>query len=202
MTPLPVRQPLSFVFSGRLVPEKKPLLLVEAFARMAEQLEDTRLVMIGSGPEAAKLHEAASGLGVTDRIDFPGSVTELSRLRSYYEHAIASVSPGCTGLSIVQSLGFGIPIIISDLEPHGPEIEAAVQGFTADFFEADSDASLGETLLKFYRSRDSWLARRDEFSAWCRARYSVEQSADRFASAIRVALDANRPLSRDGSRAA
>jgi glycosyltransferase involved in cell wall biosynthesis len=105
--------------------------------------------------------------------------------------AIASVAPRSVGLSIVQSLGFGVPMIASDAEPHGPEIEieAAVPGVTAQFFVADSAASLAETLLTFHRRREEWLSRRVELAAWCRERYSVERSADRFTDAIRIAVD-------------
>jgi glycosyltransferase involved in cell wall biosynthesis len=189
MRPLPVRRPLSFIFSGRLVSEKKPLLLVEAFGRVADQLGDTRLVVIGSGPEEAQVLRAAHELGIAHRLDLAGPVADLPGLRGQYAHAIASVAPGSVGLSIVQSLGFGIPMIASDAEPHGPEIEAAVPGVTAQFFVADSAASLAETLLTFHRRREEWLSRRVELAAWCRERYSVERSADRFTDAIRIAVD-------------
>lgn len=199
MKPVPVRQPLSFLFSGRLVPEKKPALLVEAFARALGKLGDTRLIVIGNGPERGKLLRAAQRLGVADRLDTPGSVTDPSRLRDYYAQAIASVSPGYVGLSIIQSLGFGVPMIVASEEPHSPEIEAAVTDLTARFFETDSVASLADALVALYESRSEWLARRAELSDWCRARYSAEQMAARFGEAIARAAGSRAPKAASGS---
>lgn len=186
--PAPISKPHTFLYVGRLTAEKKPDLAVRAFALAAPDIGDTRLILVGSGSELSRLVDLAAELQVADRVDFVGSITDPVLLRERYAHAIASVSPGCVGLSIVQSLGFGVPMIVADTEPHGPEVEAVVVGQTAEWFESDSASSLADALRNFYQSRDVWLPRRDELSAWSRERYSAERSAAGFVEAIAFAI--------------
>jgi glycosyltransferase involved in cell wall biosynthesis len=55
-------------FIGRLVHQKNPALLIEAFAGLTSHFELARLIMLGDGPLSAPLHDLAAQLGVTDRI--------------------------------------------------------------------------------------------------------------------------------------
>lgn len=185
-----VVSPLAFICVGRLVTEKKPGLLVEAFARAAPRLGNMRLLLVGGGPEREELGARARELEIAERVDLLGPVTEVARLRSLYAHALASVSPGYVGLSIIQSLGFGVPMVVSDAELHSPEIEAAAPGKTARFFAADSISELEEVLVELYEQRGEWIARREEISTWCRERYSAERMADGFVEAVRIARTA------------
>src|SRR5262249_42936963 len=50
-------------FVGRLVEQKNPGLFVEAAAAVAKARPDARIVVLGDGPERAKLEEAARRLG-------------------------------------------------------------------------------------------------------------------------------------------
>jgi len=51
-------------FIGRLVPQKDPASLIEAFARLAGRFELAHLVMLGDGPLSATLHGPAARLCV------------------------------------------------------------------------------------------------------------------------------------------
>lgn len=196
----PIKKPYTFLYVGRLVAEKKPELAIRGFALAMPHVADTRLVMVGSGPELSRLIDLATGLEVADRVDFVGSITDPDGLRERYSHAIASISPGYVGLSIVQSLGFGVPMIVADAEPHAPEVEAVVPGVTAEWFASDSASSLAAALCSFNQSRDAWLARREELSAWSRERYSAERSAAGFLETIAFASTrVRRRAARDGA---
>ena len=175
-----------FLYVGRLVPEKKPALLVAAFAAAAGRLpEDRRLVLVGAGPEEARLRALAGEAGLGDRVVLAGHVGDQERLRALYAAAIASVSPGYVGLSITQSLGFGVPMIHADDEPHSPEVEAAVAGFNAVPFRSDSVAALADALVAVSGERDAWAARRQAIADDCAARYSLEAMADALLAAAR-----------------
>jgi glycosyltransferase involved in cell wall biosynthesis len=178
---------MSFIYVGRLVPSKKPQLLVRAFLRAMPDLpSEVRLVIVGDGPERQSLErirdEAACG-----RIDILGQIDDVERLRQLYAPAIAAVSPGYAGLSVIQSFCFGVPILIARDEPHAPEIEAAKEGLNALFFSSDDADELAALLVKMARDRDHWLARRDEIAAFCRSSYSAEKMAAGFLAAIRGA---------------
>ena len=177
--------PSDFVFVGRLVPAKRPDLLISAFLAAAHDLPHwSRLILVGEGPQRRELEHLAAGSSVSERIQFRGELNDYESLRMVYASAVASVSPGYVGLSLTQSLSFGVPMIIASGEPHSPEFEAAVPGENAAIFKGGSVEDLARQLVEFANNRDAWWARRDEIARWCAARYSIDLMADRVLQAL------------------
>lgn len=178
--------PNTFLYVGRLIATKKPGLLLDAFLRSRPDLPaDVRLVFVGEGPLRGGLEEAA--VAADGAVRFLGHVDDYARLRGLYETAIASVSPGYVGLSIVQSLSFGVPMILARDEPHAPEVEAARDGVNCAIVGSDSPAALAEALLSFAGDREGWLERRGAIAADCAARYSADATAAGLFEAIETA---------------
>lgn len=177
----------AFLFVGRLVPAKRPELLLRAFLEARRELpEGAKLYVVGDGPERSTLMRIVRlELGDdTDVVRLFGHSTDTALLSSLYSSSIASVSPGYVGLSLIQSLYHGVPMIIAGDEPHSPEIEAAVEGFNAVFFEAGSVHGLASRLIEVARAADEWAARRDEIARVCRQDYSVDAMAQRMCAAV------------------
>jgi glycosyltransferase involved in cell wall biosynthesis len=137
------------LFIGRLIPGKKVDLLIHGYSRAQRNLpKGTRLIIIGDGPQRSQLESLVSELGITEKVDFVGEKTQEAELASYFARSAVSVSPGCIGLSAVHSLAYGVPLLIADKEPHGPEIEAFEAGKNGEYFTANSADALGEQLVK------------------------------------------------------
>lgn len=171
------------LYVGRLVEAKKPELLLQAFLEARKEMPSgCRLVFIGDGPLAGGLREQVANGDASDYVKLIGQVNDIDRLREYYRRAVASVSPGYVGLSVTQSLSFGVPMIIAREEPHSPEIEAARDGFNCKFFRSDSVADLKRVLIEMVNDRGVWMRKRVEISRDCAARYSVERMADGLAA--------------------
>jgi len=107
-----------FLFVGRLVPEKQPDVLIRAFRAMSS---DARLVISGgdsfSGAYVNHLTRLAAG---DDRIVFTGYVFGEA-LRSLYESAAAFVLPSSLEglpLTLLEAIGAGTPVVVSDIPPH------------------------------------------------------------------------------------
>lgn len=176
LSPSPsIRDRSSVIYVGRLVPEKKVDLLIKGFAEAASKIDGPRLVIVGQGSELPPLQSLARELGCEDRVDFMGAITETDKLQSVYTDALCSVSPGYVGLSLTQSLGFGVPMLIADDEPHAPEVELERFGGVARFKENDP-SSLGALLLKVY-SREVEFPTAQDLAAPIRANYSAESMA-------------------------
>jgi glycosyltransferase involved in cell wall biosynthesis len=133
------------LYVGRLESAKKPDLLLEAFAMVADTRPEWDLVMVGEGRLRDELSVTVKLLGLSDRVQLPGAIQDVSALASLYARAHCSVSPGFVGLALTQSLGFGVPMVIADGEPHSPEVELAQLGACV-FFARDSAASLAAAL--------------------------------------------------------
>ena len=185
--PARARGPSSdFVYVGRLIASKKPALLLDAFRKVRGELPpECRLVFVGAGPIRQALEETVRGADLADAVILAGEAFDRESLEAVYGRAIAAVSPGTVGLSIVQSLSFGVPMLVARDEPHGPEIEAAVEGETAVMFDCDSSDSLARALVEVAANRERWLERRAELADICASRYSIEVMIEGFVRAVR-----------------
>ncbi len=180
--------PDTFIYSGRLIDTKKPRLLLDAFLMARPDLpHDVRLLFVGDGPLRAELERVSAAAGETNPVLFLGAVTDYERLRRLYASAISSVSPGYVGLSIVQSLSFGVPMVFGRDEPHAPEVEAARDGVNSAVVESDSPAALAEALVRFAGERGRWLDRRRAIAADCADRYSADATAAGLFAGIQAA---------------
>lgn len=133
------------VYVGRLVASKKVHLLIEAMAILAPKLPNFRMVLVGDGEELHELVGLATKFGIEDSIEFLGWVDNVVDLQTVYSSAFCSLSPGFAGLGLTQSLGFGVPMIVSRDEEHSPEIELATTGGVS-WFETDSAQSLARAI--------------------------------------------------------
>jgi glycosyltransferase involved in cell wall biosynthesis len=189
---IPAGHSTAFLYVGRLVPEKKVDLLVRAIAHPQARAVDARLDIVGEGAERDSLERLANTLNVSDRVHFHGSITDSGRLFELYESSVAAVSPGYAGLSLTQSVGFGVPILVADDEPHAPEIELVRLGGVR-FFTANSAASLAEAMAEEVANR--LHQHRVELSRSVKASYSAEAMAAGLLAALQ---DRSQNLGDDG----
>jgi glycosyltransferase involved in cell wall biosynthesis len=100
--------PRDFIYVGRLVNQKKVMLLLEAFLIfLANTNAESRLHVVGDGEERWRIEEFLSSSPKRDRVVLHGHRSNLEFLRSLYSKSIASISPGYVGLSITQSFSCG-----------------------------------------------------------------------------------------------
>jgi glycosyltransferase involved in cell wall biosynthesis len=111
---------------GRLSQEKGHLDLISAFAglRNAHSGLEVKLVLVGDGPERARLEAAVSALGLSEQVIFTG---HISNVREFYAAAdlmaLPSYSEGspnvlleamATGVPVVATAVGGVPEIVED----------------------------------------------------------------------------------------
>jgi glycosyltransferase involved in cell wall biosynthesis len=94
---------------GRMVPEKDFVTLVRAFARLKHR--DARLVILGKGPEQARIENEIRKLGLEDRVHLPGYLKEPWTI---YGAAKCFVSSSCSepfGNVVVEAMAYGLPVV-------------------------------------------------------------------------------------------
>src|SRR5262249_45051289 len=102
------RTPPTLLFVGRLAPNKRVPLVIEALARLVDRHTDLRALVIGAGGEVYgreldRCRRVADEFGVADRVEFAGRVSR-ERLRDAYRSASVLVMP-----SVHE--GFCVPVI-------------------------------------------------------------------------------------------
>jgi glycosyltransferase involved in cell wall biosynthesis len=115
--PMPER-PASFqprptvLFVGRLQARKRVDLLLQACARLPDQLQP-RLCIVGDGPARADLEALARS--IYPQAEFPGAKHE-AELEPYYTSADLFVLPGTGGLAVQQAMAYGLPVIAAEAD--------------------------------------------------------------------------------------
>lgn len=114
------------VFVGRLHPMKGVDILLRAWKQIAERFSDTKLWLVGDGPERENLQALAGELGIAPSARFVGSMPQ-EKLPQLYRDAAAVILPSrreglplslleaaaCGGLCVATSIP-GISEIIDD----------------------------------------------------------------------------------------
>jgi len=118
--------------------------LLRVFAETMPRLpKQVRLVLVGDGRERSKLNHLAKDLRLGERLLMPGRVNNPEDLIDYYARSLLSVSLNQAGLSILQSMGFGVPFLTLKCAISGGEIyniTDRVNGFVVE----DNDTAIRE----------------------------------------------------------
>lgn len=181
------QDPTNLIYVGRLTGLKKPAFLVHAFHQGLLYFPvDMDLLIIGSGDEEESLAKYIEKHNLSSRIKLMGHISDIERLSDLYAQSFLSVSPGYVGLSVTQSFGFGVPMLVSRDENHSPEIEAVKDQINALYFDTDDEVSFRESVLKALKEKEHWVNKRQEIQAFCREKYSVEAMAQVFTNLVKM----------------
>jgi glycosyltransferase involved in cell wall biosynthesis len=137
ITPGPARPPLTdppvVGFAGRLVADKGPDLLLDAFAAVAARHPSARLVLVGDGPLRAPLRTRAATLGLTDRVELPGHL-DRPEVERRLAPAWVQVVPGRWaepfGTVTLEAAGRGTAVVASDVGGPGELVRGSGLGRT------------------------------------------------------------------------
>lgn len=134
------------LFCAKLQPWKRPLDLLQAFARAG--VEGSHLVYAGDGPLSEALERKAAELGIRDRVHFLGFRNQ-SQLPAVYRSADLFVLPSdydpCPAV-VCEAMLCGVPTVISD-EIRGRR-EQIDEGETGYIFPCGDINALAEILRR------------------------------------------------------
>jgi glycosyltransferase involved in cell wall biosynthesis len=101
---------------GRLVPARRPDLLIEVFANVARMTDDTvHFLIAGEGSERAAIEAEIDRLGLQDRVHLPGLVLNPAVAFSAVDiYLTLNVGP-VTGIAALEAATFGLPIVALQL---------------------------------------------------------------------------------------
>jgi len=164
---------------GRLAPEKRPELVLDAFERVAREEPRARLLVIGGGPSEGMLRDRAEIPGLKDRVAFTGQVPRTEALaRVAGGDLFVFVSRTETqGLVLAEALAAGLPAVAVDGPGVRDSVRDAVDGIVVG---GEPESSLAERLAAAVVGLLSDAERRAQMAVRARS------DADRFAADRRV----------------
>jgi len=123
------------IFVGRLVERKGVKYLIEAIARIKDEIPH-RLIIIGDGPERETLERLAQDLGLEERVTFTGRISDGDLYR-YYERCSFLVLPAVydkkgdiegLGVVLIEAMSYNKPVIASNAGGITDVVENGVNG--------------------------------------------------------------------------
>lgn len=121
-------------FIGRLTRVKRLGQIMEVHDILKAKGIGTNVVFIGDGPEKASLEQSVRPEHRSE-FWFTGAKYDEDEIHEYLYHATVCLSPGNVGLTAINCLSHGLPVITNDdFDTQMPESEAIVPGKTGDFF--------------------------------------------------------------------
>lgn len=135
------------LYIGRLYRDKKMHLLIEAAQILKNRNVPLAVDIVGDGPELKTSKNKSAALKLTDVIRFHGAKYDED-LTQFLSNADIGVIPSWAGLSAIQYMAAGVPVITEENRGmnHPPEVSAIIEDETGAFFDFESPESLAATI--------------------------------------------------------
>jgi glycosyltransferase involved in cell wall biosynthesis len=137
-----------FLFSGKMIPRKRPLFLGKALIKLNRQRQDFSVIYLGDGPLFEELKQLLLPV-LGKRFIAPGFINQRE-LSKYFLASDVFVLPSyfdAWGLVVNEAMHFALPVITSDkCCCHADLVKTGETGYV---FKTDDLAELHECLLRF-----------------------------------------------------
>lgn len=171
-----------------LVPRAMPAILAQA--------PDVRALLVGGGPEEARLRAQVSAAGLDDRVRFVGRVPH-GEVNRYYDLIDILVYPRIrtrltdlvTPLKPLEAMAQGRLVAASNVGGHRELIR---DGETGVLFPAGDSSELAASVLRLFASPDSWALLRRNGRRFVETERSWSSSVARYRAVYEAAM-ARRP---------
>jgi glycosyltransferase involved in cell wall biosynthesis len=174
--PSDTRDPLRLVYVGRLAREKGLYETLSGLALARARGASAQLVIAGSGPEDARLRQAASDLGLAGDVSFAGPVFGEDKVRLLAAMDALLFPSYAEGLpyALLECMAAGVPAVATGVGAIPDVVLDGVHGLLVPPRDADA---LACSIVKLAADREL-LAR---MSAASKRRIAVSYSIDRLA---------------------
>ncbi len=139
---------------GRLVPWKGFDVLIRVHAALRNTFPDLTLLIVGSGPDQARLERIAEEQGVLDSIIFTGNVDRAVALRYMRAADVFALNTHYEGFShvLLEASAVGVPIVTTKIGGNPELIEDNVNGYLV---KPDDEAAFAHRIEKLLASPET-----------------------------------------------
>lgn len=144
----PAESKKDIVTTGRLVAQKNHEMLIDAFAKIANEVQDN-LYIYGQGPYKEKLEEKIKNMGLADRVFLPGATDKVPEVVKGSKLFVLSSNFEGMPNSLMEAMVLGTACISTDCPCGGPKylIDNMENGILVPIKNADKMAEAMKLLL-------------------------------------------------------
>ena len=138
---------------GRVDANKNHIMIIRAFAALADCYPEYELVIYGEGELRQSLLQQVKEMGLQDRIHLPGSISDVAgALYKASAFVLASNSEGMPN-TLIEAMALGVPSISTDCPCGGPR-DLIEDGENGILTELDNWKRLEENLQKVISDKE------------------------------------------------
>jgi glycosyltransferase involved in cell wall biosynthesis len=138
----------ALLFLGTLYADKRVDELVEAFLLAIPKFNRPVLLdIVGDGDQRQALELQVQRAGLQGKVLFHGAINDAERQKVFFRKSFACISPGQAGLSVLQSLSFGVPFVTTTNAITGGERLNVKHGYNGVLYQGDAE-KLADELVK------------------------------------------------------
>lgn len=135
---------------ARLDPVKNQSLMLDAFAVVLEQLPNSKLLMVGDGPDRNLLEKKAKDLGIDENVIFTGFKPEPVNYLALMDLFLLSSHTEGTSMTLLEAMSLGIPTVATNV---GGNPEIVIHGETGLLTEPDNIGSFAKAIRQLAGDR-------------------------------------------------
>ncbi|MSU44857.1 glycosyltransferase [Candidatus Nomurabacteria bacterium] len=169
----------SFLFVGRLMPEKNINILIEAFSLIdfkEKENQDLRLVIVGKGDLENSLRKKVKKLHLEDKVIFTGFIDEKTK-KEVYNDCDIFILPSLVeleGIVVLEAMAFGKPIMVAGASGSAAHF-LVKEGLNGYIFDSNNSEKLAEKIVSLNKNKEK-INRMGEQSLEMIKKYDINKS--------------------------
>lgn len=142
---------------GRLHPQKGQIYLIDAFAQIAGEFDNSVLLLVGGGAERAVLEERVNDLDLRERVLFVGEVAGngyneiFAAIDIYVQPSLFEGLPR----TLLDAMYYGKPVIASDINGNSEAVVSGVNGILVPSANVTALVEAIKTLVRNVKYREA-----------------------------------------------
>jgi len=172
----------TFISVGRLAKIKNHEMMIRAFR--ATEDANSRLLLVGDGPERARLEALARELGLENRIEFLGFRHDIAELLAISDAFLISSDHEGLSIAVLEAMRAGLPVIGTLVGGMPETIQHGRTGLLVPKGDVDAMARAMRSLLA---SPDMRARLGSEGRRYLEAEFSIESMVSRYEQVYRGA---------------
>ena len=181
-----------FLFVGTLYKQKGVDVLIDAYnnAFLNSSMTDfPQLLIVGSGNEEQILKHKVNELNLEHQIKFLGAIYEERELATLFSQSIICISPNQAGLSVLKSMGYGVPYVTQKNAITGGEILNIENGINGIIY--DDVSELSQILQDASNNRDKYISMGNEAYHYYHTQATPQIMANGVIDAVNYVINKN-----------
>lgn len=141
---------------GTLYKEKGIQTLLDVYKELMPVCDLPLLNIIGKGPDYDAINQWIQDNGMQDLIVLRGAIYDIDEKAKYFAQALACISPKQAGLTVLESMGYGVPFISTKNAITGGELFNVHNG--VDGVVMENEAELTDVVRDIANKPDKYIA--------------------------------------------